>query len=65
MKQYSLRVIVKSDKQTVYGLTVPPYIADNFSGVSFFIKVSGDSLIFTSGCSTEEKKEQIPNKLHW
>ena len=65
MRLYNIRVVMKSDKQTVYGINIPSHIAEKFSGVSFFIQQNNDQIIFQSGCSIQEKKEKGLNKLYW
>jgi hypothetical protein len=65
MKQYYLRVIVKSNRQIVHGITVPSHLAEKFSGVCFYVKETPTGIIFESGCPIAEFREQRPNILYW
>lgn len=65
MKFYPIRIVVKSETQTVYGITIPQEIAEAWSGVSFSIIQKGDTIILQSGCSIKEKMEKYPNRLYW
>jgi hypothetical protein len=37
-----------------FALTVPKSIASTFFGINFSVQVSGNSIIYTSGCKHEE-----------
>jgi hypothetical protein len=45
-----------------YAITIPRYIAEQFRGWYFTISVSGNSIIFTSGCKITQ--EDIPPKFN-
>ena len=56
--QYKVRKIVKSEKQEVYGITIPNEVAQFFQDVYFTIEKSGQTIIMKSGCCL------IPTKSH-
>lgn len=58
-----------SKKQIVYGFTIPEdirifFINDKVSEYFFNVERSGNSIIFTSGCSNIPTKDQI-NKYNF
>ena len=49
--QHKLRVIVGTKQEPiVYGITIPAFIAQQFSGCLFRIHMSGNSIVLESGC---------------
>lgn len=65
MRYYPIRVLMRSSKQTVYGITLPAHLAVKFSGVTFSVIVNGENIVLESGCNYEERKKQIPNITSW
>jgi len=65
--QYRIRKTTTNNKTgDNFGITIPKYFADKFDGIYFRVSVSGDSIIFTSGCkltmsdiTAEEMKKLI------
>ena len=61
---YKIRKTTKNNKTgDNYALTIPKYIAKKFEAVVFKLQISGNSIIFESGCKFSIKEmEEINNK---
>ena len=50
-RQFKIRTIVKrSDRDNVYGLTIPKSVTSQFMDTYFNLIVSGNNIILESGC---------------
>ncbi|MHA1868726.1 MAG: hypothetical protein ACTSXD_11835 [Candidatus Heimdallarchaeaceae archaeon] len=64
--QHKLRVIVGTKQNPIaYGMTFPKSIAMRFSGCSFIMSVSGNSIILTSGCITHLEDLSYKEAEEW
>ena len=58
MKQRKFYVCKTYAGGKVYGITIPPEIANLFNNVYFYIEKSGDSIILTSGLRIKDMKDR-------
>jgi hypothetical protein len=59
-KPYKIREISRSTtNKKLYGISVPPLVADKFKSISYYWEIRGNTLILKSGCSIKNERENI------
>lgn len=66
MRFYPIRIIMSSQVQTVYGVTIPPHLFDKWSGTKFTIESVPEGILLRSGCEAaiKERRERMANSLY-
>ena len=57
--QYKIRLTCPKNQQgiSVHAITVPNIFVEKFKGTKFTIAISGNSIIYTSGCDMSDNKQ--------
>lgn len=63
MGQIKIRTIMSSNTQKVFGITIPPKLAEEFENTYFTIKKSTSGIFLESGTQWHIKLSQFGNKL--
>ena len=56
---YKLRKVATSEKQEVFGLTVPEEVKIRFEGCKFKCEISGTAIVFYSGCPQTFERDEL------